>query len=127
MGRMNPRMIIARLHTLQGSSLLETVVASGLFLIVFMGVLSVLPQLSVDKNEVLHIAEAEYHIRWIFDKYAKSIWHSGEYVERYDWGTITVQLSSYQNFSDVRRVSVAAWIEGSREWILREKILELTE
>lgn len=41
MGRMNPRMIIARLHTLQGSSLLETVVASGLFLIVFMGVLSV--------------------------------------------------------------------------------------
>ena len=74
---------------LRGSSLLEAVVAAVLFLTVYAAVMELLPRLTVPDDDALLVAEADYRVGRVFDKYGSGVWPCGEYTETYDWGTVT--------------------------------------
>lgn len=112
---------------LRGTSLLEAVVASVVSLTIFTLTISILPQLIVRGDDASLVVEAEYRVEEAFGRYETGVWPCGEYVERYEWGEVTVRVERHRDFSDVRHVSVTARIEGSRKRIVRERVMEWTE
>lgn len=112
---------------LRGTSLLEAVVASAVFLTIFTLTISILPQLIVHEDDASLVVEAEYRVEEAFGRYETGVWPCGEYVERYEWGEVTVRVERHRDFSDVRHVSVTARIEGNRKRIVRERVMEWTE
>lgn len=109
---------------LRGSSLLEAIVAAVLFLTVFAVAMELLPRLTVRDDDALLVAEADYRVGRVFDKYGSGVWPCGEYVETYYWGTVTVRIERYRDFADLQLVTVAARIDGSRKWITLKQLVE---
>lgn len=112
---------------LRGSSLLEAVVAAVLFLTVYAAVMELLPRLTVRDDDPLLVAEADYRVGRAFDKYGSGVWPCGEYTETYDWGTVTVRIERYRDFTDLQIVTVAAHIDGSRKRITLKQLIECRE
>ena len=112
---------------LRGSSLLEAVVAAVLFLTVYAAVMELLPRLTVRDDDPLLVAEADYRVGRAFDKYGSGVWPCGEYTETYDWGTVTVRIERYRDFTDLQIVTVAAHIDGSRKRITLKQLSECRE
>ena len=67
---------------LRGTSLLEAVVASVVFLTIFTLTISILPQLIVRGDDASLVVEAEYRVEEAFGRYETGVWPCGEYVER---------------------------------------------
>ena len=112
---------------LRGSSLLEAVVAAVLFLTVYAAVMELLLRLTVRDDDPLLVAEADYRVGRAFDKYGSGVWPCGEYTETYDWGTVTVRIERYRDFTDLQIVTVAAHIDGSRKRITLKQLIECRE
>mgnify|MGYP000049614625 FL=1 len=112
------------MRRLKGASLLEAIVAAVLFLTVFAAVMELLPRLTVRDDDALLVAEANYRAGRAFDKYATGLWPSGEYVEAYDWGAVTVRIEAYCGFSNLQVVTVSARIDGSRKRITLKQLVE---
>lgn len=110
--------------TLRGASLLETVVASAVFLILFALTLGMLPRLAVRDDDGIRIAEAEYRTERAAERYGTGLWPDGEYVERYGWGEVVVRTESCGAFADVQAVTVRARIDGSRRSIVLRRLVE---
>lgn len=83
---------------LRGTSLLEAVVASAVFLTIFTLTVSILPQLIVRGDDASLVVEAEYRVEEAFGRYETGVWPCGEYVERYEWGEVTVRVERHRDF-----------------------------
>ncbi|WP_147638377.1 hypothetical protein [Alistipes sp.] len=112
---------------LRGSSLLEAVVAAVLFLTVYAAVMELLPRLTVRDDDALLVAEADYSVGRAFDKYGSGVWPCGEYAETYDWGTVTVRIERYRDYSDMQVVTILACIHGSRKRITLKQLVQCRE
>lgn len=112
---------------LRGATLLEAIVAAVLFLTVFAAVMELLPRLTVRDDDALLVAEAEYRVSRAYDKYASGLWLAGEYAEDYDWGTVTVLVEPYRDFSDLQVLTVMARIDGSRKRITHKQLVACRE
>lgn len=108
---------------LRGATLLEAIVAAVLFLTVFAGAMELLPRLTVRDDDALLVAEAEYRVGRVFDKYASGLWPSGEYAETYDWGDVAIRVEPYRDFSDVQVQTITARIDGSRKRITHKQLV----
>ena len=78
-------------------------------------------------DDPLLVAEADYRVGRAFDKYGSGVWPCGEYTETYDWGTVTVRIERYRDFTDLQIVTVAAHIDGSRKRITLKQLIECRE
>lgn len=108
---------------MRAASLLEAVVAAVVFLIVFTIAMELLPRLTLREDETLLVADAEYRVARVFDKYATGVWPVGVYSESYDWGTVEVRLVPYRNYDELQLLIVTAHIDGSRKRIVRRQII----
>lgn len=115
------------MRRLKGASLLEAIVAAVLFLTVLATAMELLPRLTVRDDDALLMAEADYRVGRVFDKYATGVWPCGDYTEAYDWGAVTVRVETYRGFSDVQVVTVSARIDGSRKRITLKQVVECGE
>lgn len=96
-----------------GVSLLETVVASVVFLTLFMATLDMLPHLTIRDDKAQLEAEAMSQIDKLAKRCGSAAWSEGDYVERYEWGSVVIRVAPYQDFEDVRIISISARINGS--------------
>lgn len=108
---------------LKGTSLLEAVVASVLFLIVFLMTMELVPRLTVRDDEGVWTVEADYRMMRAFDKYATGLWPAGEYTEEYDWGNVIVKIAPYRTFADLQAVEVTVRINGVRRRMVYRQII----
>lgn len=111
-------------RTLRGSSLLETIVASMIFLLVFTWTLGLLPRLTIDDKDLLHQIEAEFRVEQALERYGSGLWPDGQYSEHYAWGQIIIQTAPYRNCLDFQLVIVRGLIEGIHQPIIFRKIVE---
>ncbi len=107
----------------RSASLLEAVVASVLFLSVFLVTLELVPRLTVRDDEGVWTVEADYRMMRAFDKYATGLWPAGEYSEEYAWGCVIVKIAPYRAFTDLQVVEVTACIEGVRRRMVFRQII----
>lgn len=122
MGRMKKVQIRLPEMEFKGSTLLETVVASVLFLAAFMSVMELLPRIAAGGNDAMLHIEAEYRVGEAFDKYASGLWPCGEYVERYEWGDVAVRIGGYRQYADLQTITVKARIHG-RPGVVHRQII----
>lgn len=115
---------IVRGRRLGGSSLLETIVASVVFLTSFVSVMELLPHLATDDRDALLSIEAESRLDGTCDEYASGLWPCGEYVERYGWGEIVVSVEECRKFADMQTITVRARIYGRRDAIECRRIVK---
>jgi hypothetical protein len=114
----------ARRGALRGSTLPEAVVASTIFLTLFVQTLGVLPRLAVRDDDALLVAEAEYRTERAAERYGSGLWPDGEYAERYAWGGIAVRAEPCAAYPDVQVVTVRTHIDHSRRRIVLRRTVE---
>lgn len=108
---------------LEGSSLLETIVASAVFLTAFVSAMELLPRLTTDDRDALLLVEAESCLARTCDEYASGLWPCGEYVGRYEWGEIVVEVGDCPKFAGMQTIIVRARIYGGRRAIECRRIV----
>lgn len=110
---------------LNGSSLLEAIVAAVIFLMVFAAVMELIPRLGVSHDNTLVLVEADRCTMQAFSKYATGEWPDGAYSEAHDWGELRIRLLPHPDFPDLQSVEVAAHLTADRktirirQWIAR--------
>lgn len=109
---------------LRGSTLPEAVIASMIFLTLFVQTLGMLPQLAVRDDDALLVAEAEYCTERAAERYSSGLWPDGEYAERYAWGGIAILAEPYAAYPDVQVVTIRTHIDHSQRRIVLRRMVE---
>ncbi len=109
---------------LRAASLLEAIVAAVVLLLVFTATMELLPRFTLRNDDALLVAEAEYRVDRAFDTYASGVWPQGEYIEHYDWGTVSIRLEPYRKYGDLQLVTITAHIEGSSKRIIHKEVIQ---
>ena len=94
---------------LTASTLIEAIVASTIFLIVFMLSLETVSRLTAGRgNDEWVLTEADHCADLCFAKYGDGKHPSGIYVEEFGWGKVEIVISRYIDYDDLREVIVRA-------------------
>ena len=91
---------------LRAASLIEAVVASVLFMVVFALSLELLPELSVDSGDEFAVAAVRQAAERARRKYTVGLWPAGEYVERYDAVCVETVIAPYPDYGDVKIIRI---------------------
>ncbi len=102
---------------LSGSSLLESVVASLIFLFVFVVSLSTLTGLTLRPDEGYVLLEAENALADCFRHYGNGNLNEGTYTDIFEWGEITTSITEYRNYGNIQQITMKARITGNRKVI----------
>lgn len=102
-------------QTLGGSSMIETIVASMIFLLVFTISLSTVTGLTLREDEGYALIEAERRLADCSGRYCDGTWAQGEYTEEFDWGKITVTITDYGDYGQIRQVILRAALNNGRK------------
>lgn len=100
---------------LRGSTLLETIVASVLFLLVFAISLETTTRLTASSRDAGILIEVDYRLNECFREYSSIKYFNGEYERTYDWGNIHVDISQYGSYKQLRHISLKACIANSHK------------
>lgn len=107
--------------TLVASTLVETIVASVLFLAIFFVCVDTLTRLgAVRGDEALPAVEAD--LTACLHRLVTSAPEVGEYRHDYDWGAIDVVVRPYGELDGVRELALTARATGRRTIVLRRLI-----
>lgn len=106
----------------KGSTLVETIVASILFMVIFAVSLELVPRLTVTGRNEVDMIETEICLSRAREKYTTGVWPAGEYLERYGNGKAKVLIEYYRDLDDV--VVVHIEIEAGNERITYSEIVE---
>ncbi|MDR1671294.1 MAG: hypothetical protein LBR57_02120 [Alistipes sp.] len=98
---------------LKGSSMLEAIVASLIFLLVFAISLSTLTRLSLRDDEGIALLEAERALTDCFARHSTRL--PGIYTDTFEWGEVTTTIATYGDYAGIRQVALTATITGSRK------------
>jgi len=113
------------MRRLKAASLIEAVVASVLFMIVFALSLELLPKLSVGSVDEFATVEVRQIAERSRRKYVAGLWPAGEYFERYDAGCVKIIISPYRNYEDVMVIKITA--ESGNVKIVQTELAECVE
>ena len=86
---------MAALKRLPASSLLEAIVASVVWLVVFAASLETVVRLSAGPSDGLACAEADYRASRILGEIREGAYGEGTTERTYGWGAITVRIEPY--------------------------------
>jgi len=106
-----------------GSSMIEAIVASAIFLLVFAVSLSTLTGLAIRDDETYELLEAERAMTDCFLRYGSGTMANGSYTDQFEWGEITTAIENYGDYEDIRQVSMRAVISGSRKSIVYTRLV----
>jgi hypothetical protein len=102
---------------LKGSSMVEAIVASLIFITVFAISLTTLTRLTLRKDEGYVLLEAERAMAECSMRYGNGTWSEGEYNDDFEWGEITTVIAPYSDYKRIQQVSLRVTIRGSRKTI----------
>jgi hypothetical protein len=98
--------------TLKGSTLIETIIASVVFMCVFVISLETVSRLTVRQDGSLALVEANRRMEECFREYAG--YDDGVYTREYEWGDVTVMLRPYRDYARLHEMVVTANVERKR-------------
>lgn len=104
--------------TIAGSSMIEAIVASIIFLAVFLISLSTVTGFTLRPDEGYVLLEAGRQLNACVDRYGDGTWpEDTSYEEEYGWGSIEIRITPYRDFDDIRTVAITVHLNGSRKVI----------
>lgn len=112
---------------LPGSSMIEAIVASLIFMIVFVASLSVITGYSLREDESYALLEAERRLSDCFDRYGDGTWAQGVYTDTFEWGVITTAIAPYDGYEGMQQVAMQARLDGSRKIIEYRRLILLKD
>ena len=115
------------LRRISGSTLVETMVASVIFLCVFVISLETVSRLTLSENDTVVLVEADHRIKENFRQYGDGRHEEGLYTREYDWGRVTVVIRPYVNYTDLQELVVTAHIESISKRLELRHIVERSE
>lgn len=111
-------------HKLAGASLLESIVASIVFLIIFMLALDVLPRLSLQENHNIFMIKMESDIENIISKYGSGMYPTGHYIEPCIYGNIEISVLSYRDSNVLQVITIVVRLPRNNKQIEIRQIVE---
>ncbi len=102
---------------LPGSSMIEAIIASLIFLAVFAVSLTTLTGLTLREDEGYVLLEAERALEACASRYGDGTRPDGTYTDTFEWGEITTVVSEYRDYEHIQQVSMRATLSGSRKTI----------
>lgn len=112
-------------HKLAGSTVIEAIVASIIFLAVFGIAMDTLARLSSVKHDD-SLLVAGIDLDACIHEFTTNPQSTGEYVRSYDWGEITITVARYKTRGDILELNFETTISpGKRK--LRYRTLTATE
>ncbi len=112
---------------LPGSTLLETIVASVIFLSVFAVSLETMSRMVASPRDTGIMVEVDHRLNECFRKYSSPLYAAGEYEQEYPWGTIHIALSRYKEYDRLRHIYLRAVVEDSRMTIGFDHVIMLDD
>lgn len=101
---------------IKGSTIVEAVVASVLFLLVFFICLE-----SVTRMNSMRSSEEPMEVEMDFNncvrKFLTGNYDLGEYTETYHWGKISIDIRPYPKYDDIRELDFMATFNNNRRAI----------
>ena len=110
---------------LRASTLIETIIASVIFLAVFMISLETVSRLTVRNNDNIILVEADYRVKECFREYGDGRHENGQYTCEYDWGGITILIHPYRNYAGLQEITITADIESIAKRLELRHIIEM--
>lgn len=90
-------------NRLEGSSIIEVVVASVLFLIMFVIAMETLTR-STGLPDAGSLLQAEADLAACIKAFETEAFPEGEYEKKYAWGTIKILVSTYKDIPDINEI-----------------------
>ncbi len=95
---------------LKASTLVETIIASVIFMCVFVISLETVSRLTVREDDNTVLVEADYRIKECLREYGDGRHADGQYTREYGWGTIVVLIHPYRDYTDLQELTITAEI-----------------
>lgn len=112
---------------LVASSLLESIVASIIFLLVFAIAMTTISQLPVSDNDNWVYIEADHEIEKTYRYYSHNITDEGEYTKSYEWGEMHSTLMQYGDNQNLQHLTIKVRFKKSKKSLQSEYIIECNE
>ena len=100
---------------LKGSTLIEVITASIIFMVVFIASFSVLSVLTPANTNAIELIDADYRTSLIFRELSDGIHADGEYTTQYSWGKINATLEPYLEYPDLQQLSITVTFNNNRK------------
>lgn len=111
---------------LKGSALIEAIVASTLFLIVFMLSLDTVTRITTgNRSDEYTLIAADHMADICFARYGDGKHLPGIYEDEFPWGKVTTEMYRYADYEELQEVTVTAEINNSKRKIIRKYIIEV--
>ncbi|GHV01671.1 hypothetical protein FACS1894159_09840 [Bacteroidia bacterium] len=111
---------------MKASTLVETLVASVIFLVMFAISLETIVRLAVRRDDDTVYVVAEGETARLFREYASAGERlPGTTVKEYDWGTITIAIGPCRDYPRLQVVDVSATLRSERKVISRRQVVEI--
>ncbi len=89
-------------RTVAGTTIVETLVASSIFLLVF--ILSADTISRIQANDAIDpyvLCESDYHTDRLLEYYRNAPYIVGKYTHEYEWGNIVCEIRPYEEYDDL--------------------------
>lgn len=112
-------------RSLRASALIEAVVASTVFLIVFMLSLDTVSRITTGKGDDEYVLiDADHRAEMCFARYGDGSYPPGTYEEEFPWGKVVTEIVRYGEYGRLQEVTVRAVIDDSRRGFTYKYIVE---
>lgn len=112
---------------LKASTLLETIVASVIFLSVFTISLWTTTLLTSSTCGPGILIEVDYRLKECFRDYSSAYYTNGDYVRQFGWGNIYIDISSYKNYDELRHIQLKAVIANDHKTVSFDHIVQIDD
>lgn len=109
---------------LKGSTLIEVITASIIFLIVFIASFSVLSGLTPAENNAIELVDADFRASSVFRALSDGLHEDGWYDTQYSWGKINATLAPYPDYADLQRLRITVTLAKSNKRIVYNYVVE---
>ena len=109
---------------LKGSTLIEVITASIIFLIVFIASFSVLSGLTPAENTAIELVDADYRASSVFRDLSDGLHEDGQYNTEYSWGKINAALAPHPDYADLQRLSITVIFSKNKKSLTYNYVVE---
>lgn len=108
----------------EGSTLIEVITASIIFLIVFIASFTILSRLIPADNDAVERIDADYRVSTTFRELADGLHEDGKYAAKYSWGEVDASLEPYSEYADLQQLCITVSLRKSKKRIVYKYVVE---
>ena len=113
-----------KIKYVKGSTLIEVLTASVIFLIVFICSFSILSTLTPGGNDAAELIEADVRAAALSHEWSDGRHPEGTHTETHPWGNVTARLEPYADYPDLQQLSITVVFTRNKKRIVYEQVVE---